>query len=43
MDQASAATRRFEVWDRENDWYTGFRYSHAVSLGYEEGVTRRVA
>lgn len=41
----SAATMRVGLLglkdDWENEFYTAFRYSPAVGLGYEEGVTRR--
>ena len=39
----SAATRRFKLRDRENPWFTKFRYTTVHGLGYQKesfGVTQ---
>lgn len=37
----SLAMQRFEQPDKENPWFTKFRYMPVEGLGYEKGITRR--
>ena len=37
----SAAMQRFAGPDKENPWFTAFRYAPVPGLGYERGITRR--
>lgn len=43
--QKSAATTRFRTqglkYEQDNEFYTGFKTSSAIGLGYEEGIVRR--
>ena len=37
----SAAMKRLQARDRENPWFTKFRYSTIQGLGYERRIVRR--
>lgn len=41
MEKLSAAMKRHQVDDSENEFYTRFRYKPITGLGYEAGVNRR--